>query len=189
MRIPSLLKKDPTSSRSRPIEAEHLSLLLANNNASDGYDDEDEDYPDNKKSKKKKYSERLTETTMAETSPSAKTLNTQKTFDSTDDLLASSDSESDDDVDNNGTIDNGGVTRELEVQAAANHHHHHHIHHSPRPRPKKSLWDCKAVRWPPHHPLVMVKAGLRYVQNPFHILEIVALGLFLLGCYKLPGTS
>ena len=191
MRIPPLLKTTPSSS-SRPDEAEHLSLLFAGNNETDRYDEDDEEYSVSKKIKQKnkikRFSKRLTGNTMAETSPSAKTLTTQQTFESTDDLLASSDSDCDDVVDQNVTIDHGGANGELEVQAAANLHHHQHIHHSPRPHPKKSLWDCKAVRWPPHHPLVLVKAGIRYVKNPFHLLEIVALGLFLLACYKLPGT-
>ena len=180
-----------------PTVAEYLGLLTSE---AEEIDKIGERYPDSykreeniKRKNKKIHSKRLTNRGMAETKPSSKTLETQRTFDSTDDLLASSsDSDGEDDLNHDITIDDGGANNGEQQPAPSSgghHHRQHHIHHSPRPHPSKSLWDCKAVRWPPHHPNTIIKAGLRYIKDPFHLLEIVVLGVFLLGCYKLPGKT
>lgn len=96
--------------------------------------------------------------TMATNKP----FKSQRTFDSTDDLL-----ENEEELDE-------------EVQVATP------SQHEGAAKPS-SVWDCRAVNWPPHSVKSMVKSGYGYAKSPFLILEVLSLAVFLYLCYILPG--
>jgi hypothetical protein len=100
--------------------------------------------------------------TMAAT---AKSLETQQTFNSTDDLLEASDN------DVEGGSNDGPTTTTTRGRLVDYY---------------SAVWDCKAVHWPPHSFTTIVRAGCEYAQSLL-ILEVLFLGVFVLLCAILPG--
>ena len=88
---------------------------------------------------------------------------TQRTFDSSDDLLENEEALDSDDEGN---------------QREARHENSTKV---------TSVWDCRAIYWPPHSVKTMAKSGLDFFQSPFLIMEVLFLGVFLYLCYILPG--
>jgi hypothetical protein len=87
---------------------------------------------------------------------------TQRTFDSTDDLL-----ENDEDLDDVPAV----PPPRLENATTK----------------VTPFWDCRAVHWPPHSVKTVLKSSFGYVKSPFLIAELLFLGVFVYLCYILPG--
>lgn len=90
-----------------------------------------------------------------DTTATEKEYATQRTFDSTDDLI-----DSDEEEQNEPPIE---VTTR-----------------------KSSVWNVRAVHWPPHSPNTIVKSGYAYIKSPFLPMEVIFLGIYLYLCYILP---
>ena len=102
-------------------------------------------------------------TQQAKMVAATKNLSTQRTFDSTDDLLENEEA--------------------LEIETnneAAEPTTHENV------TKVTSVWDCRAVHWPPHSLTDVVKSGYGYVKSPYLIAEVFFLGLFILLCHNLP---
>ena len=161
-------------------ETERLSLLFANAAVDHQIT---EDHPTKKKRRMRTAGAPSTmaaaTTTATPGSPdNPKTVSTQRTFDSSDDLLSyDTDDDGDVDVIPNSVLEEGQLPSQEQPPVS-----------SPRPHPHKSLWDCQAIHWPPHSPLKIIRAGWKYAQSPYHIVEVVVLAAFLLACYVSPGT-
>ena len=90
-----------------------------------------------------------------------KTLATQRTFDSSDDLL-----ENEEDLDLEDDNPPSVVRKEVAIDP--------------------SVWDCRAVHWPPHSIKSLVESGLGYIKSPWLLAEVLFLGVFLYLCHILP---
>lgn len=109
---------------------------------------------------------RNTNNTMEKPKPK---MNTMRTYDSSDDLFGP---ETEEDV----KRESASSSEELEDGEAL-----------AVKEKGSSVWDCKAIRWPPHSVPKVFKSSIGYLKAYHLSMEVVLLGLFVLLCYILPG--
>ena len=101
---------------------------------------------------------------------------TLRTVKSSDGLLASDDEDSSAPIPTNPSVRLAGAMNDEKEERTAQ-------------ESALSVWDCRAVHWPPYSPAVVLKRGYAYAQSPPLLVEVLFLGAFVLICYVLPGKS